>query len=80
MPLARTFVQLDMFPPVREVEALDPRVAIGPSTRVEALYRVRCTETRVVHQVYRDRHGWYCAEHGPECAAVSDALDAARTR
>lgn len=80
MPLPQHFVQLEMFAPAREVEALDPRVAIGPATRVQALYRVRYGEPTRVHQVYRDRHGWYCAEHGPECAAVFDAVDAARAR
>lgn len=78
--MPQKFVQLDMFPPARNIEALDPRVAIGPGTRVQALYRVRYGEARLVHQVYRDRHGWYCAEHGPGCAAVFDAVDAARTR
>jgi hypothetical protein len=64
----------------RHIEALDPRTAIGPDTRVAALYRVRYGESPSVHQVYRDRHGWYCAEHGPRCAAVIDAVDAARSR
>lgn len=80
MSLPEKFVQLEMFPIPRDIEALDPRVAIGPETRVKALYRVRYGETRLVHQVYRDRHGWYCAEHGPGCPAVSDAVNAARSR
>ena len=74
------YVQLEMFPEARHVEAVDPRIAIGPDTRVSALYRVRYGEARSVHQVYRDRHGWYCSEHGPKCSAVADAVDAARSR
>ena len=73
-------VQLDMFPVAREIESLDPRAVIGPSTRVSALYRVRYGDAAHVHQVYRDRHGWYCGEHGPGCAAVADVVDAARVR
>lgn len=78
--LSEHYVQLEFFPEPRYIEAVDPRVAIGPDTRVAALIRVRYGEARQVHQVYRDRHGWYCAEHGPGCAAVSDAVDAARAR
>jgi hypothetical protein len=79
-PLPREYVQLEMFPEARHIEAVDPRVAIGPTTRVSALYRVRYGEARVVHQVYHDRHGWYCAEHGPACSAVVDATQAAGSR
>ena len=73
-------MQLDIFPEARHVEAVDPRVAIGPDTRVSALYRVRYGDAPVVHQVYHDRHGWYCSEHGPTCSAVSDAVDVAASR
>jgi hypothetical protein len=73
-------VQLEIFPEVRHVEAVDPRQAIGPGTRVSALYRVRYGDGRQVHQVYHDRHGWYCAEHGPRCAAVADAAGVANAR
>jgi hypothetical protein len=69
-----------MFPEPRHVEVVDPRVAIGPRTRVSAVYRVRYGKAPLVHQVYRDRHGWYCAEHGPKCAAVFDAVDVAGAR
>lgn len=72
--------QLEMFPEARHVEAVDPRQVIGPETRVAALYRVRYGDRPQVHQVYHDRHGWYCAEHGPRCAAVSDAAEVASTR
>ena len=78
--LSHKYVQLEFFPEARYVEAVDPRVAIGPDTRVSELYRVRYGEGRQVHQVYHDRHGWYCAEHGPRCTAVTDAADTARTR
>lgn len=73
-------VQLEIFPEVRHVEALDPREAIGPETRVAALYRVRYGDAGRVHQVYHDRHGWYCAEHGPRCSAVADAAEVAGMR
>jgi hypothetical protein len=74
------YVQLEFFPEARHVEAVDPRVAIGPDTRVSAMYRVRYGERPQVHLVYHDRHGWYCAEHGPGCTAVSDATEAAHRR
>jgi len=73
-------IQLEIFPEARHVDAVDPRVAIGPDTRVSALFHVRYGEARQIHQVYHDRHGWYCAEHGPRCAAVSDAVAAANRR
>jgi len=79
-PLIEKPLQLEIFPEARHVDALDPRIVIGPDTRVSALFRVRYGEARQVHQVYHDRHGWYCAEHGPRCAAVSDAVDAAGGR
>ena len=70
-------IQLELFRAPYEVEVLDPRRAIGRSTRVEALYRVRYGGSREVHQVYRDHHGWYCGDHGPRCQAVGDAVAAA---
>ena len=73
-------VQLEIFPEARHVEALDPRRAIGPDTRVSALYRVRYGEGHQVHQVYHDRHGWYCAEHGPKCSAVFNAAGSVKKR
>jgi len=78
--LADQYAQLEIFPEIRHVEAIDPRDAIGRDTRVKALYRVRYGENRQVHEVYHDRHGWYCAEHGPKCRAVSDAAKAAPKR
>ena len=74
------YVQLEMFPEARHIESLDPRLAIGPETRVSGLYRVRYGDGRQVHQVYHDRHGWYCAEHGPKCSAAIDAAGSARSR
>ena len=73
--MTERLVQLEIFPEVRHIERVDPRVAIGPDTRVSALFRVRYGEARQVHEVYHDRHGWYCAEHGPRCTAVGDALN-----
>ena len=72
--------QLEIFPEARHIDVVDPRVAIGPGTRVSRLFHVRYGDARQIHQVYHDRHGWYCAEHGPRCAAVSDAVDAAMRR
>lgn len=70
-------IQLEIFPdPPPEIEEIDPREAIGPDTCVSALYRVRYPVAKQVHQVYHDRHGWYCGEHGPGCHAVSDAVEA----
>jgi hypothetical protein len=79
-PVTNNHIQLEISPDPRHIEALDPRVAIGPDTRVSALYRVRYGNASQVHQVYHDRHGWYCAEHGPMCSAVFDATQAARPR
>jgi hypothetical protein len=72
--------QLDMFPAIGEVESLDPRIVIGPATQVSGLYRVRYGGAATVHQVYHDRHGWYCGEHGRGCVAVSDAVATTRPR
>ena len=78
--MADRYVQLEFFPEIRHVEAIDPRLAIGRETRVKALYRVRYGESQQVHEVYHDRHGWYCVEHGPKCPAVSDATTGASSR
>ena len=78
--MADQYVQLEIFPEIRHVETIDPREAIGRDTRVKALYRVRYGENRQVHEVYHDRHGWYCAEHGPKCPAVFDVAPAATPR
>jgi hypothetical protein len=80
MPLIEKQIQLEIFPEKRHVDAVDPRLAIGPDTRVEELFHVRYGDARQVHQIYHDRHGWYCAEHGPRCGAVTDAVDAAGGR
>ena len=73
-------MQLEFFPEIRHVEAIDPRLAIGRETRVKALYRVRYGESQQVHEVYHDRHGWYCAKHKPKCPAMSNATTAASPR
>jgi hypothetical protein len=65
--------QLDLFPAPRDVARVDPLIAIGPATRVRELYRVRLGYEARVHQVFHDRYGWYCAEHGRDCAAVAEA-------
>jgi hypothetical protein len=78
--LTEKLMQLEIFPEARHIDVVDPRVAIGPDTRVSALVRVRYGDAPQVHLVYHDRHGWYCAEHGPRCGAVSDAVDASSRR
>ena len=78
--LTEQSVQIEIFPEPRYIEVLDPRAVIGPDTRVSALYRVRYGDAAPVHQVYHDRHGWYCAEHGPRCSAVGDAVNVAASR
>jgi hypothetical protein len=67
--------QLDFFPVAREIETLNPRATIGPGTAVEALYRVRYANERAAHQVFRDKHGLYCGEHGTDCEAVYAVRD-----
>jgi hypothetical protein len=64
--------QLDLFPERIYVERLDPREAIGGQTRVRALYAVRFEREDAPHQIFLDRHGWYCADHGPRCRAVRE--------
>jgi hypothetical protein len=72
MPQRAIDSQFDFFPERVIVEALDPRAAAGGDTRVQAMYRVRYEREREVHQVFHDRHGWYCAQHGRECRAVRE--------
>lgn len=67
-------MQLDLFPFQVEVEALDPRAAIGARTGVEHLFRVRVNAGEAPHLVYHDRHGWYCEVHGKGCTAVGAVL------
>lgn len=64
-------MQLDFFPERVRVDALDPRVVVGERTRVESVWVVRFEWERGVHQVFRDPHGLYCADHGRDCRAVS---------
>ena len=69
--------QLEFFPIDVRVTALDPRAVLGPHTRVRGLWQVAWPGEARVHQVYHDRHGWYCEEHGPTCRAVPWAQGAA---
>lgn len=70
-------VQTDLFPEQPVIDDLDPRTTVGPRTGVLALMRVVLRSTEAPHMVFHDRHGWYCEEHGPTCAAVGVARDAA---
>jgi hypothetical protein len=38
--------------------------------------RVRPRPSDAPHLVFHDRHGWYCEQHGPQCATVKLARDA----
>lgn len=69
--------QLDLFPVAPVVDVLDPRAVVGARTGVEHLVRVRPRPNDVPHLVFHDRHGWYCEQHGPQCAAVKLAREAA---
>jgi hypothetical protein len=65
--------QLDLFPERITVHRMDARKAAGERSRVSALYVVRFEREENAHQVFHDRHGWYCADHGPACRAVAAA-------
>ncbi len=64
--------QFDLFPQRVQVQQLDPKSAVGARTRVEKMFTVKYERERAIHQVFLDKHGWYCAEHGPKCAAVRE--------
>lgn len=70
--------QIDFFPQQVLVERLDVRDAAGEQSRVKAIFRVRYEREAAVHQVFHDRYGWYCADHGPKCKAVSDVKQGQR--
>ena len=67
--------QLDLFPVAPVIDILDPQAVVGVRTGVEHLVRVRPRANDAPHLVYHDRHGWYCEQHGPQCAAVKLARD-----
>ena len=62
--------QLDLFPERVTVEAVDARTAAGGRSHVKAIYVVQFERRPGRHQVFHDRHGWYCETHGPGCVAV----------
>lgn len=64
--------QFDLFPQQIQVQQLDPKRVIGASTRVKKVFTVKYEREQALHQVFLDRHGWYCAEHGPACVAVRE--------
>jgi hypothetical protein len=74
-PRRRNEAQIELFVVPTHVEPLDSKRMLGSATRVEALWRVRIGEDAGVHLVFRDRHGTYCQEHGPKCAAVRSVVD-----
>ena len=63
-------VQTELFPRPLVYERLDPRAIGGAHTRVADVYLVRQFEGAPQHRVFHDRHGWYCEEHGADCALV----------
>jgi hypothetical protein len=69
--------QLDFFPERVSVERVNTK-STGARSRVTDIYVVRYERERSAHQVFHDRHGWYCAEHGRECRAVPAARGANR--
>ena len=64
--------QFDLFPERISVDRVDTRSA-GTQARLTALFVVKYEREAGAHQVFHDRHGWYCAEHGRECRAVTAA-------
>ena len=69
--------QLDLFPERVVVERVDARTVAGDQSSVKAIFIVRYERQPGRHQVFHDRHGWYCADHGPKCAAVRVAKSSA---
>ena len=65
--------QLDLFPERVVVERVNARAAAGDQSSVKAIFVVRFERQPGRHQVFHDRHGWYCAEHGTGCPAVRAA-------
>ena len=65
--------QLDLFPERVIVERVDARAAAGERSKVKAIFVVQFERRPGKHQVFYDRHGWYCADHGPACPAVHAA-------
>ena len=70
--------QLDLFQERVTVEPVDARAAAGERSNVKAIYVVEFEWKPGRHQVFHDRHGWYCAEHGPACPAVHAAQSRGR--
>jgi hypothetical protein len=65
--------QFDLFPERVTVEAVDARSAAGERSKVKAIFVVQFERKPGKHQVFHDRHGWYCADHGADCPAVEVA-------
>lgn len=78
LPGARNVSQFDLFPERVTVEPVDARSAAGDRSRVKAIYVVQFERQSGKHQVFHDRHGWYCADHGQRCPAVEAAKSNAR--
>ncbi|HEX6942676.1 MAG TPA: hypothetical protein VF128_07090 [Gemmatimonadaceae bacterium] len=55
------------------VEPVNARSAAGERSQVKAIFLVQFERKPGKHQVFHDRHGWYCADHGTECPAVEAA-------
>ncbi|HEX6316602.1 MAG TPA: hypothetical protein VFZ73_17140 [Gemmatimonadaceae bacterium] len=72
--------QFDLFPERVIIEPVEARAAAGERSRVKSVFIVQFERTPGRHQVFHDRHGWYCAEHGPECRAIEAAREHERGR
>ena len=70
--------QFDLFPERVTVDRVDARTAAGERSHVKAIFVVQYERQKGRHQVFHDRHGWYCAEHGPSCPAIEAARSKAR--
>lgn len=72
-------MQYDLFPERVLIEQLDPKAVAGPQTRIVSMFVVRFERESVVHQVFVDHHGTYCAEHGRDCRSVHEVARSSRT-
>jgi hypothetical protein len=72
--------QFDLFPERVTVDPVDARSAAGERSKVKAIFLVQFERKPGKHQVFHDRHGWYCADHGAQCPAVEAARQYRRQR
>lgn len=58
--------------PTYDIRVLDHLALCGPATSTRGMFMVKekREEKLVVHQVFVDKHGIYCAIHGVTCPAI----------